>query len=233
MKRRWLLISLFAITLLLLSIPRFVLIPRLVRELETDLQRSLHSREVDVQIRAPWGWELFLGRIPGLTISAKEASVEGLQISRAELVGEEIRFDAGSMWRERELVLTDVSNLTGGIYITEEALNELFWEEVDPERHLSMVVSPQGLGLQGTLALWGMEWTVTLLGDLEVLDGSSLRFVVKNLEVQETRIPSVLLEVLTDNYSFDIDFGVFPYPVEVTGIELLEQQILVEIGGLQ
>jgi hypothetical protein len=122
--------------------------------------------------------------------------------------------------------------LWGEMILTEEDLNAYFWQEVDQDRLLRLRVAPGEIGLGGQISLWNMEWTITLLGDLEVHQGSSLRFVLKNLEVQETRIPSVLLEVLSEHYDFVVDFGVFPYPVELREVHLQEEQILVTFGGL-
>lgn len=231
MKGKWLIPALLVI-ILFFSIPRLVLLPRVEQEFEAELQSRLQTEQAQVDIIAPLGWELVMGRIPRLEISISDATIKGLDIERAEFQGEDLLFVPATLWRERELVLTDASNLTGEMVISQGALNKLFWEEVDPERHLSMVVTREGLGLQGTVAVWNLEWTITLLGELEVVDGSALRFVVKNLEVEETRLPAIVLDVLSDNYSFVMDLGVFPYPVEITAVETLEEEILVKIGGL-
>lgn len=233
MKRHWFLIPIIVLILIFFSIPRLILIPRLSQELQSDLQQSLYTEEVQVNIRAPWGWELVGGRIPDISITVKDGTLEGLDISWAEFHGTDLHFEANTLWRERELKFTDLSGLDGELFMSEAALNELFWREVDPDRHLKVLVSPEGLGLQGTVSLWNMEWAINLLGELEMIEGSALRFVIKNIEVHETRIPSVLLEVLSSNYNFLIDLGGFPYPVEITGIHLLEQEIMVTIGGLQ
>lgn len=232
MRRRWLVISIIVLVFAFFSIPRLILIPRLSQEFKRDLQQSLHTEDVEVSIRAPLGWELVSGRIPGISITVKDGILEGLEVAWAEFHGTDLRFEADTLWRERELRFIDLSDLDGELFIAEAALNDLFWREVDPDRHLKVAVSPEGLGLQGTVALWNMEWAITLLGELEVVEGSALRFVIKNIEVQETRIPSVLLEVLSSNYNFLIELGGFPYPVEITGIHLLEQEIMVTVGGL-
>ncbi len=158
--------------------------------------------------------------------------MDGLHISRMEFHGEQIRFDPRSLWREQEVVYTEASNVRGELLITEDALNELLWEEVDPDRFLRLQVSSEGVDLGGTISVWNMEWTITLRGDLEVHHGTALRYVLKNFEVQETRIPAILLEVLSENYEFIIDFEMFPYPVEIKDVLPQERQILVTFGGL-
>ncbi|HHT89473.1 MAG TPA: DUF2993 domain-containing protein [Firmicutes bacterium] len=228
----YLLGAVLVMILLLLSMPRLVLVPLVVQELEDEVGQFLQAQQVQVQLEAPWGWELVFGRLPRLDIVANDARMDALRVFQVTIHGEQIRFDPRSLWQDKELVYTEASSLWGEMILTEEDLNAYFWQEVDQDRLLRLRVAPGEIGLGGQISFWNMEWTITLLGDLEVHQGSSLRFVLKNLEVQETRIPSVLLEVLSEHYDFVVDFGVFPYPVELREVHLQEEQILVTFGGL-
>ncbi|HKM43657.1 MAG TPA: DUF2993 domain-containing protein [Limnochordia bacterium] len=232
MKRYRLAIAVIAILLVIFGLPRFFLLPRITSQLQREIEGSLQAREVQVQVKAPWGWELFFGRLPGLEFTAWDAVIDDLQVSKVELHGEQIRFDPRLLWQEQELVYTDAENVQGEIVVTESALNELLWEAVDPDRFLSLKVVPEGINLEGTINIWNMEWTVTVTGDLQVHDGTALRYVLKDLALLDTRFPAVLLDVLSDHYEFVIDFGVFPYPVELEDVFLAEQQILITFGGL-
>ncbi|HBG00458.1 MAG TPA: hypothetical protein DDW87_02630 [Firmicutes bacterium] len=233
MKRFWVGVLIVTIFLAIVSLPRLVLVPKLLQGLEDQVAESFQAENVQVMIKAPWGWELLFGRLPRLDIVAENARIHSLPVSKVTVRGEQIRFDPRSLWKEQELVYTEASNLWGEMIVTEEALNELFWQRVDPDRLLSLQVSERGIGLGGKVSFWNMQWALTLLGELEVHQGTSLRFVLKNVEVQETRIPPILLEVLRENYDFVIDLGVFPYPVELREVRLEEKQILVTFGGLQ
>lgn len=233
MKRRGLIIVAVAILIAIIGIPRLLVIPYLVRGLENELGSSLNSQDVEVNVQAPWGWEVFSGNVPGLEVAARDAIIDGLQIARVELKAQRVLFDTRSLWQGPELIYTLAGDVHGEILVTEDALNELLWREVDPERLLRLQVSPEGIGLKGTLNFLNMDWTLEVQGDLEVQDGRALRYVLKNFAVQETRIPSILLEVLSENYEFVIDLGVFPYPVEIQGVFPEDGQILVTFGGIQ
>ncbi|NLL42429.1 MAG: DUF2993 domain-containing protein [Firmicutes bacterium] len=231
-KRYKLPIAVIAIVLVAIGVPRIFLVPYLERQLQAEFAQVLQADEVRVDVQAPWGWELLLGHVPGFDFAASDAVIDGLQISRVKLFGEQIRFDPRLFWQEQDLVLTDVSAIGGEGTVTEAALNAFLWERVDPDRLLQIEISPEGVDLVGTLSLWNIEWTVTVRGELEVLNGTSLRYVLKDIGVQETRIPNLLLEVLSENYELVVDFGVFPYPVEIKDVHLQEQQIKVILGGL-
>ena len=179
MKRYRLALAGIAIILVILAIPRVLLVPRLAHELESEIGESLNASDVHVSIRAPLGWELLFGRVNGVDLTARDAVMDGLHISRMEFHGEQIRFDPRSLWREQEVVYTEASNVRGELLITEDALNELLWEEVDPDRFLRLQVSSEGVDLGGTISVWNMEWTITLRGDLEVHHGTALRYVLK------------------------------------------------------
>lgn len=232
MKRYRLILAVVVILLIIIGIPRLLLLPQLARTLERELGSSLHSPDVEVKVQAPWGWEVLFGRLPRLEFVAHNAVIDGLQIARLELKGEQVQFDSRSLWQEQELVYTTAEKVHAEVVVTEDALNELLWMEVDPERLLQLQISPQSVDLGGTLSFLNMDWTLKVQGALEVYHGTALRYVLKNFAVQETRIPPILLEVLSDNYEFVINLGVFPYPVEITGVFLEDQQILVTFGGL-
>ena len=184
----YLLGAVLVMILLLLSMPRLVLVPLVVQELEDEVGQFLQAQQVQVQLEAPWGWELVFGRLPRLDIVANDARMDALRVFQVTIHGEQIRFDPRSLWQDKELVYTEASSLWGEMILTEEDLNAYFWQEVDQDRLLRLRVAPGEIGLGGQISFWNMEWTITLLGDLEVHQGSSLRFVLKNLEVQETRI---------------------------------------------
>ncbi len=231
-KRYWVRFFITALVLVIISFPRVFLVPRLVQGLEEGISQSLNSNDVNVSLRAPLGWELIFGRLPKLEIVARNAVMDGLSVYQVRVQGDQIRFDPRSLWQDQELFYTESSNLRGEILVTEDALNELFWEEVDPDRFLKLEVSPSGIGVLGQISFLNMNWSITLLGEVQVLHGTAIGFKLKDIAVQETKIPAFLLEVLSENYEFVIDFGVFPYPVELTEVRLLEKQIQVHFGGI-
>ena len=130
-------------------------------------------------------------------------------------------------------MITRISKLTGSLTITEDALNEMFWREVDPSRRLRLEVLPEGLAVVGTVGLWNMDLSIRVLGDVLVESGSVLGFEVKEVAVQEASLPPQLLEVLAGSFGFTLDLGEFPLPVEVRAVELLDHEIKIQIGGQQ
>ena len=74
----YLLGAVLVMILLLLSMPRLVLVPLVVQELEDEVGQFLQAQQVQVQLEAPWGWELVFGRLPRLDIVANDARTQGV-----------------------------------------------------------------------------------------------------------------------------------------------------------
>lgn len=233
MKRGWAFLALCLIILIILAVPRLFVVPRVARELEAELAAALGTDHIEITLHAPWGWELLLGRIPRLTLSAQDAVLEGMAAAQVEVQGEEILFQPWTLFQRGELVLTGYSGFAGSLVITENALNEVFWREVDPSRQLWLEVSPTGLAVRGKVGIWNTEVEISVVSDVLVKPPAELRFVVKEITLQEARIPPLLLEMVKDSYNFTVDLGEFPLPVEIQAVELLVHEIKIRVGGTQ
>lgn len=230
MQRRWLLVPIFCLLLAVLAVPRLFVAPRLSHHLSEQLQEYFAAEGAEVQLQAPWGWELFFGRIPALDIVLTNAEADGLNIARAEFYGRDIRFETGSFWRNRDFVYEGASQLRGTLTVTEGDLNEMYWREVDPERNMRVKIEPDNLILAGEVPFWTTQLSVKLYGVLEVWEQSGLRLVLQNLEVEKTRVPPLLLEVLNQNYDFVLDLSIFPEPAAISAFDLQQGKMLIDIG---
>ena len=81
MRRVWAAALVLFIVLILALAPRLFLVPRLSAEMAGQLAAALNTDEVDLEIGAPLGWELLLGRIPHFEVTAADARLGGLGIS--------------------------------------------------------------------------------------------------------------------------------------------------------
>jgi len=205
-------------------------VPRVSRGLSEQLKAYFSAEQAEVVLTAPWGWEPLFGRIPELSVVLINAEADGLKIARAEFSGADIRFDADSLWRGKDFVYAAASQLSGTLTVTEQALNEIFWREVDPERNLRVEIERGNIILTGEVPFWTGRFDVQLRGVLEVWEQSGLRLVLQNLEVEGTRVPGILLEVLNQNYDLVIDLSILPEPAAISAVELLQGKMLIDIG---
>lgn len=231
MRRKWVLGLLILFSLLFFSIPRLYLLPNLTEKFALELEQALHPEEIEIEIRAPWGWEPIFGRIPQFTVLLKDATVGGLQLNEINFSGSQVRFDRRALWQEKIFSYQGAEHLTAIVDVTEDDLNQLFWREIDPSQNLSLEIEERGLNLVGRLELWNTEWSVKLRGRLEIGDGNSLYFVPENFSLADQEIPRVLLNLLTENYDFVLNLSDFPFPLEIKEIIFLEKKLQVKMGG--
>ena len=215
---------------LFFSASQFFLIPRLTKFVGEDLQKNFQAEQVQVQVRSPWGWEVFLGRIPKLDLVLKRAVLEDLVVEEMKITGSQIRFDPRLLWVEREFVYDGAEDLQADLLVLEKDLNEYFWSKVDPARSMSLTLRPEGVNLEGAVDLWNIPLNLKLTGILEVWQNSSVRFVPQNLEGRETRVPPLFLEVINEHYNFGFNFAVFPCPLTISQLRTEEGQVLIRIG---
>lgn len=233
MLKRWLIPIASLVLVGLLLVPKVFLMPQLEASLQRELVAAFQTDKVQVQLEAPWGIEPLLGRIPHLLVVAENSDFEGIKVALVEIQGDDVRLDRPALWSKKEFVYEGATFLEANITILEGDLNNYFWGHVDPERNLRIEVTQEGIGLKGVLAFWGMEWDIRLQGLLEVVQGTSVRFVPQNIEFQETRVPPFLLEVFSDTYDFTIELAELPYPLEITAIQFANQQIMFKMGVVQ
>mgnify|MGYP000889092895 FL=1 len=230
MQKRWQVFVALGLLLVLALIPKLIILPKVTKQLRAELQNEFQTDQIEVNLQAPWGWELLFGRLPGVELTMENAVVENLTLSHVEIEGEKIRLTPQLLWENWEAAYEGAERLEGMVIVTEEDLNTLLWEELDPEQTLHFVILPTGVTLNGEVSLFNRELDFTLHGRLEILQESNVRFVPSNLEIQATRVPPFLLEVLNQNYDLVVDFNVFPYPVTISEILMEDGQMRIKIG---
>lgn len=234
MRKHQLLLAIIILLLAaVLAVPKIFFVPRVAQALKEHFQVELAAEAVDVQLHSPWGFELLVGRISRLNVAITKASFENLSVEEVTIKGEQIRFDPRALFKETEFIYLGAENLETELKVTERALNEFFWEEVDPERILKLTVQPEGVSLGGEISVWNMDLELRVDGVLEVWQDSVLRFVPGSLAVKDALLPSFVLEMLNENYGIGVDFGVFPYPIVISDVVLQDGQMIIGIGVVE
>ncbi|NLJ80891.1 MAG: DUF2993 domain-containing protein [Firmicutes bacterium] len=228
--RRLIFLTFLFLVLLFVFLPKFLLIPHLAESIGQRLQGEFRAEKVAVEIRSPWGFELFRGEIPCLEVVLERALVNGLTVQELQIRGHQVRFDPIELLRKGEFSSYEALDLQARLHISQEDLNTLFWSRVDPERYFHLTLEPGEVGLEGQVDFWNIPLDLKLKGILEIQGDSVLRFVPHNLELQKTRIPPFLLEALNEYYSFSFDLEIPPYAVTISEVELEKGRLMMGIG---
>ncbi|HHU62539.1 MAG TPA: hypothetical protein GXZ55_11390 [Natronincola sp.] len=106
MKRNWLVVVLALLVLGIVAIPRLVIVPRVIQVIEAELNKEFDLANVKIQMKAPLGWELLLGRIPQLMVEVENIEIDGLIVAQTIINGKNILFDTHSLRQRNEYVFS-------------------------------------------------------------------------------------------------------------------------------
>lgn len=234
MKRNWLVVVLALLVLGIVAIPRLVIVPRVIQVIEAELNKEFDLANVKIQMKAPLGWELLLGRIPQLMVEVENIEIDGLIVAHTIINGKNIFFDIRSLRQRNEYVFKGADFLVAHLTVKESDLNNFFWHEIDPNEFLQIRIATDDISLEGKIPIFGgLQVGVSVHGYLDIIDGSYLRFVPKDIEVRDTKLPSSLLEVVKDNYDLKLDLGLLSYPLKISQIILLEREMQIKMEVVQ
>lgn len=224
MQKGWYII--FLLVLLLLGLPKLVL-PRLVEhELEQELQNRLGS-PVMVDVKSRYGWDLVFGKVSFIAIEGHDWHIDGLAIDHVCFQGEDFRLDVSRLIWQGEFVYIGCRELIAELVLTEVAIDQYLWDKVDPNRNLSIGLQQTGASLSGEFDVWGTLWTLNLSGEFRILDQTSIIFVPKELIIADTRVPSILLEIISEHYALTFNLGELPLPLKIDSIELADKRLVL------
>ncbi len=211
----------------MLSIPRLFLPNYLVGQLEQVIQDQFQPDSLEVEIETRFGWELLGGYFDAVKIQGEGFRYQQLPIDTFSLVSSGLSIDIRDLVRNGQVVYEGSDDLQVVLTVTEAGLNEYFWNHVDPQKNFLIDVQPEGALLAGEIFFLNRRWDLQLFGLFRIRQGTQVLFVPQELAVQETRIPRLLLELISEQYEMVIDFVDLLIPIEVESVELLENQVIL------
>lgn len=215
----------------MLILPRFVL-PPILEYYVADYLEQEYGGQVRVTISTWLGWELVIGRLRAITIKWEDVVVNDLRIASIWLSGYNVAVDVSALLKHQQLIYLGAERLDGIVTVNEVDLNRFFWQQLDPEQHWQIDLTTDYAVLSGTYSLWQMDWHLSLVGEFSIAKPAQILFIPKEFLVMETRVPALLLELVSEYYTLIIDLRSLPIPIQLDWIELTEQQIVLYGRGI-
>lgn len=230
--KRILLFSLMLILGLVVGASEVLLPTYYSSQVETGLRKQLNGVEsLDVNISSHPGFLLLLGRVQQGSISAKEVQLQGNKVKDLLIQQVEAEYE--------DLVF--VNNPEGAKAIS--GTNTFFqatFREADLNRYLNqrytgfdqldldLTKDLATLGLQVTL--FNTKISVKVAGNFQLIDSQAIRFVPQDLELENVKVPSILLDRVTEEIKFDLPLGEYPLPLDLREVRVAEGELQV-LGG--
>ncbi len=224
--KRLFLLGLVLVILAVLVLPR-LLLPPIIENSLAELLESQLGGTITVNVETRYGWELVRGRFSTISIEGNDGNWNGLPIAFFRIIGQDVEIDLRLLLETKQFSYRGLQSFAAELRITEADLNQYFWHELDPNQFFRIDLLPNQAALNGTFELWQIDWNVSLLNELEIFDQTKISIKPVDFLIFDTRVPAVLLELISGNYTLVLDLSGLPIPIKLDRIELTDEELIL------
>jgi hypothetical protein len=207
-----------------LLLPRIVL-PGLFEKTVVEYLEAELGGESQIKIQTRFGWELLFGRFASISIYGRNWNLNGLPIAAFELSSRDAAIDVQRLLQNGDFAYLGAEELHAELILSEAGLNQYFWERLDRNQLFTIDLRENQAALNGTVELWQISWSVSLLTELQIIDPAQIVIMPVDFLIEDTRVPSLLLELVSEAYTLQIDLGDLPIPIQLDEIRIKEDRI--------
>lgn len=191
----------------------------------TRLERALRQELapagfVELEARSYPAFRLLAGRIDRLRAEGREFPVGGLRVEALVVEGQGVTYDGPSLYRRGEFRLRGADALRVTLVVNEQALNEFFWQQADPQHRFRLTFTDGQARLQGALNVLGRELSIRVSGRLTVKGADRVAFEPEQLSLEKLELPAFVLNMLAERWVIRLDFSSLPFPLELTDVRI-------------
>ncbi|NMB39391.1 MAG: DUF2993 domain-containing protein [Firmicutes bacterium] len=230
-KSKHLIAVLIIIIISVIGIPKFVF-PHLVSE---NLQAALEKKfggDIFVEVNTKFGWELIAGIFSSIRIVGKDLIFDALTIAEIDLECSNLRINLKKLIQDQEFEYYSCERLLTKLILAESHLNQYYWAKIDPNKYFKINISKEGASLNGEFHFLDTNWNLDFVGEFNTEGQATVIFNPKELIILDTRVPKILLELISEHYVLAIDLSGLPLPVKIDQIELADEKIILLGSGV-
>jgi hypothetical protein len=225
---KFLLLGAIASTIILLFTAAQVIIPK---QAETMLQKAIQDsltsyEEVNVTVKSFPAFEILLGRVDRLSVSATMLSKDDIRIHQAEIDLKGLKFYVGKGSSNKGFTVRSVDNGEAYVILTEEDLNEYISSQLGGTRSITVELTKGEGIIRGLFDIAGTSIELAINGEFQPA-GSGLVFRPRGLKVQDTYVPRDLVDEILNTLNLRLDLSKLPFPLSVTSVKPHEGKLEV------
>lgn len=232
--KRYLLFILILILVLAVGASEVFLPAYYAEQVESGLRKQVSRVEdLDVKISTHPALLLLTGRIQHGSISAKKMRLQGAEVQDLQIEEVEASY--------KNLVIVNTPEGAKAVAGTNTFFRAKF-READLNQYLNRRFAgfeQLELDLKDDLATLALQVTLfntkvslRVAGNFQVVDQQMIRFIPKDLKLENVKIPSFLLNQLAKQIEFEIKLQEYPLPLDLQEIRVEEGSLLV-LGGTE
>lgn len=232
MRQRQKFVVLGLMLLIILLLPKFIL-PPIIESHLVELIATELGGTTTVEIKSSTGWGLLAGKISEITVHGKNWEINRLPLASFTIYSTNLQIDLEKLLKSGSFDYISSGLLNAQAEITETGINHYFWDEVDPKRYFQLSFTPDGAHLGGAFDFWNTIWDLNLLMDVQIYEQQKIALLPQELTVRDTRVPNILIELISDRYGIVIDLSDLPIPLKIDKIELGNENMILYGSGVQ
>lgn len=232
--KRYLLFILILILGLVVGISEVLLPAYYAEQVESGLRKQVSRVEgLDVKISSRPALLLLTGRIQHGSVMAKEMRLQGAEVQDLQI--EEVTASY------KNLVIANTPEGVKAVAGTntffrakfrEADLNQYLNRRFQDFEQLKLDLKEDLATLALQVTLFNTKISLKIAGNFQVVDQQVIRFVPQDLELENVKIPSILLNQLAKQVEFEIKLQEYPLPLDLQEIRIEEGNLLV-LGGTE
>lgn len=218
------------IAIVILLLPKIIL-PQLIEEklvavIETDLGGS-----ATVEISSKTGWSLLAGSISEISVIGNDWNINGIPLASFSFHTTNLKIDVRQLMQDGALNYLKSDEINVVAEITEAGLNHYFWNYVDSNQNFKIDITKSGANLRGEFDLWNTIWDLNLLMEIQIREQRKIALIPRELILLETRVPNILIELISEHYTIVIDLNALPVPIKVDEVNLTNRKMVLYGSG--
>ncbi|MBE3574307.1 MAG: DUF2993 domain-containing protein [Firmicutes bacterium] len=219
----------------LLAVGQWALPAWVSGRLSTALQEATRAQDARVQVQAMPASRLLQGRLDQVDIWLRDGWYGQLQVAQARVTATGLVVDLDALRRHAPFTqaLRSAQSVQGTLTVDEAGLNDYFWSQMDPGRHVHWRLKPGRVRLEGSWPLPGAKAVPLVLeGHFLPVSGDRLHFTVDQLQVAGRSWPASFLDQLfPDLLSLPVQVWQGPIPLYIRSVETEEGRLVLQVSS--
>jgi hypothetical protein len=208
-----------------------LVIPRVIgSRLENAIASDVDSIEsVRVRLRTfPVINLISSGSVNSMNIDCKGLCSNGLRIDTLMVRASGILIDMQALTEEGRLALSRIEQGRAEVVLTEDDLNRYVHGMENMPESIRIQLDPGIAKVTGSVNVAGIDINVSLDGTfLAKGDGSGIRYAIHNVQVGNTKLPSIITDGLISSLDFSLDMSDLPVPVIISEISVEDNVVRI------
>lgn len=193
------------------------------RVIKESVRESVDQiQTVDVSVRAFPAFMLLGGRMDGIDIEVREASIGELRVQSIEITGDTLVLDPLGLFRAHTIPLQSAGDLTVTVEITEDAIHDYLKRHVPELLSTVVTMTPEEAILSGEVPFFGNRGKIDIVGQFVMNDRSQLVFVPTVVRMDGARLPDFLVHSFSGDLVLPLDFSETGLPLVLDRVEMGE-----------